>query len=42
LDRTGAASVDSYIEAMALHETGAKDLFELIRAFLDRTWRDVN
>jgi len=42
LDRAGAASVDSHIEAMELHEKGAKDLFELTGAFLDRTWRDVN
>ncbi|KAG7387695.1 hypothetical protein PHYPSEUDO_013822 [Phytophthora pseudosyringae] len=38
----GAASTDSHVEAMEDHEKAAKDLFELARVLLDRTWHGMN
>ncbi|KAH7461967.1 uncharacterized protein KRP23_13832 [Phytophthora ramorum] len=42
LDKAGASSMDSHVEAMENHERGAKDLFELTRVFLGRSWHGVN
>ncbi|ETM51515.1 hypothetical protein L914_04653 [Phytophthora nicotianae] len=42
LDKAGVASIDNHIEAMEHHEKAAKDLFELTRGCLIRTWDGIN
>ncbi|KAG1688903.1 hypothetical protein DVH05_002987 [Phytophthora capsici] len=42
LDRAGVAAGDCHIEAMESHEKAAKDLFELARVLLNRTWFNMN
>ncbi|KAF1774170.1 hypothetical protein GQ600_17685 [Phytophthora cactorum] len=42
LDKAGAQSIDSHIEAMEHHEKAAKDLFELTRGFLRSSGNGIN
>ncbi|RLN87586.1 hypothetical protein BBJ28_00005880 [Nothophytophthora sp. Chile5] len=42
LDSAGTPSMESHIQAMEHHEKAARDLLELLLAFLQRTWRELH
>ncbi|RLN26583.1 hypothetical protein BBJ28_00012105 [Nothophytophthora sp. Chile5] len=42
LDSAGTPSMERHIQAMEHHEKAARDLLELLLAFLQRTWRELH